>query len=174
MNRSRGSLALLVGAIFIAVTIVVFVIWALSAVTSVPPEATESPSVSASATTVPSDEPTPQQTTPSASPEPSAPTKEVADVVLTRVAWSSSNRTVEVSAYVANAIEEGGTCTVTVADAGVSVSASKDAVPDATTTSCGMVVVNGASLTNGTYQVTVRYESSHRVGEATGNVGVKP
>lgn len=105
------------------------------------------PSASASAT--PS--PTPTRTGPD--------TRQQVQVITTYSGWQQSNGTIVVGAYVANLVENGGQCTVTVdGPAGAHFTSSRNAVADAKTTACGQLAV--AVQTSGTWKASVQYSSA--------------
>ena len=60
-------------------------------------------------------------------------------------------------------IEDGGVCTLTLTQGGATVTVEGPAMPDASTTVCGGLVVPGDRLTAGTWQATLAYASAtHR------------
>lgn len=67
---------------------------------------------------------------------------------------------IAVGAYVAGLIEEGGHCTLTLTKDGLSAAAESEAVPDASTTSCGQLVVPFSELEPGTWAAEVTYTSA--------------
>jgi hypothetical protein len=71
---------------------------------------------------------------------------------------------VQVSGYVADLVEQGGTCTLTLTGAGGSASVSSPAQPDARTTTCGHLTVPRADVTPGTWEATLSYRSARSAG----------
>jgi hypothetical protein len=75
--------------------------------------------------------------------------------------------TVEVRAYVSNAAETGGTCTVTFSQGTSSFSVSSQAAMAASSTQCGAIDVPVSRFpTKGTWNVAVQYTSSALAGQA--------
>ena len=66
---------------------------------------------------------------------------------------------IAVGAYVAGLIEEGGRCALTLSKEGESAGAESEALPDASTTSCGQLVVPFSELEPGTWTAEVTYTS---------------
>lgn len=81
---------------------------------------------------------------------------------------------VVVGAYVAGLIEDGGRCVVTLTLDGDTASAESDGTADASTTSCGQMLVPFAELSAGTWSVDVTYSSPSgaSVAPAAGTVEV--
>ena len=80
--------------------------------------------------------------------------------------WNAVQRQVMVGGYVPGVVEEGGTCTLTLTQAGKSVSAKVSATADASSTACGAVTVAGNSLAAGTWQAVLSYASGAHSGSA--------
>lgn len=80
------------------------------------------------------------------------------DVVVSLAEWDPVTADVVVGGYVSPVVEEGGTCTVELEQTGRSVRTEAPAMPDATTTVCGLEV-DGAELGSGTWTLVLRYES---------------
>jgi len=75
------------------------------------------------------------------------------------------NGNLTVNGYVDGVVESGGTCTLTLKDsAGRTVSSSRPAQPDATTTTCGQSAISLSKLHAGTWQATLSYSSATSVG----------
>lgn len=111
-------------------------------------------------------------TSPAASSSPSAsevpaPTvtanRRTVDVVVTYLDWSASDRVVEAGAY-ATAVEQPGSCTLTLTSGGQTVTSSIPALTDASTMSCGGITVPRERLSSGTWTAVVIYESATSVG----------
>ncbi len=128
-------------------------------VTSSPPAAT--------GTAVPTPTPTAtgDQAEPTA-PEATAPAPAdgtAVGVVLTSSGWSSATDAAEVTGYV-TVVEEGGTCTARLTRGDVVVDVAQEALPDATTTSCGTISVPHSRLTSGRWSAEIRYDSPASAG----------
>lgn len=89
-----------------------------------------------------------------------------ASVIVTFHGWNANAQEAEVGGYVADVIESGGTCTLTLTHDAARVVASSTATPDATTTACGAVTVPGAQLGAGTWQAVLTYQSPKHAGSA--------
>ena len=131
--------------------------------------AAESTSSNSASTTVPTpaeqtavdpDEPNPSSGQTVATDEPVVVETEAVAVVLTYSAWSAADRQVLAGGYAAGVIEDGGVCTLTLTQGGSTVTVEGPAMPDASTTVCGGLVVPGNRLTAGTWQATLTYASS--------------
>lgn len=102
-------------------------------------------------------------------------TSSTVPVVVTYSGWNASLRKVMVGGYVTGVIETGGTCTLTLTRAGVRVTASGVARPDAATTACGGLTVPGTSLTPGTWKAVLSYASKASTGtSAAVDIDVTP
>jgi hypothetical protein len=88
------------------------------------------------------------------------------DVVVTVGAWDATASEVQVGAYVADVIEEGGVCTLRLVQGDRAVTARADAVADATVTGCGPLAVGGSALSPGRWTGTVQYASSTSAGQS--------
>lgn len=142
----------------------------------VQPEPSGTPSASASTSAPspgPTGEPSPDPTGP-ADPSPSpttTPTVEppalaVVGVTLTIAGWDPTASEAIAAGYV-DAVEEGGTCTLTLTGAtGEVVTAEGPATVDASTTSCGTLGVPGSSLSSGTWLAVLTYTSPISSGES--------
>ena len=113
-------------------------------------------------TPVAPDEPNPSSGQTVATDEPVAVETQTAavPVVLTYSAWSAADRQVIAGGYVTGVIEDDGVCTLTLTQGSASVTVEGPAMPDASTTVCGGLVVPGSQLTAGTWQATLTYASS--------------
>lgn len=80
-------------------------------------------------------------------------------VAITAADVNAATSSVEVSAYV-TVVESDGACTLTLESAGMVVDATSSAYPDASSTSCDLLVVPTAELRPGTWQARVSYSSS--------------
>jgi hypothetical protein len=81
-------------------------------------------------------------------------------IQITYAGWNAEASTVEVAGFLPGAVESDGTCTLTLTNAGSSVAATVAGSPDASSTSCGGLVVPGASISPGTWTAVVSYQSS--------------
>lgn len=100
----------------------------------------------------PSSEPDPQ-------PTPVAPPATVKDVAVTIVTIGEIGGAVEVSGIVPEVVEGDGTCTLTLESQGVVLDASATATPGTESTYCGLLRVDDARLTAGTWAVRLSYDS---------------
>jgi hypothetical protein len=87
-------------------------------------------------------------------------------VEVTTWGWNAAQRRAQVRGYVAGVVEDGGTCTLTLAKDGRQVTADAQATPDASTTACGSVAVPGDQLTPGVWQAVLSYASPQSKGSA--------
>jgi hypothetical protein len=79
---------------------------------------------------------------------------------------------IAVGAYVSGLIEEGGTCALTLSKDGKSADAESEALPDASTTSCGQMLVPFSELEQGTWTAEVTYTSPQGQAVAAGQTEV--
>jgi hypothetical protein len=79
--------------------------------------------------------------------------------------WDAAGAQVRVSAYV-DGIEATGTCVLTLRQGDRTATTQVDAVPNASTMSCGTMTVPGSQLGKGTWQAVVKYTSTSRSGSA--------
>lgn len=86
-------------------------------------------------------------------------------VVLTSSGWSAATDAAEVTGYVA-VLEQGGTCTARLTRGDVVVEVAQEALPDATTTSCGTISVPHSRLTSGRWSAEIRYDSPASAGSS--------
>jgi hypothetical protein len=133
-----------------------------------PPEPSSSPTPPKSApatggATSPAAEPTPGPVTP---PTQVASNQRDASVRTTFGLWSPESSELLVGGYVEGVVESGGTCTLTVTRGAVGVSAAAEAIPDASTTSCGTLSIAGTALGSGSWTAVLNYESAKFSGTA--------
>lgn len=102
---------------------------------------------------------------PSSSGAPGAALRTVS-VTTTISGWDASSRTAKVAGY-ANVVEQGGTCTLSLTAGGTVVTATTTAHPDASTTSCGLILASDPRLTPGPWTATLTYTSSTSTGKST-------
>ncbi|WP_347057884.1 hypothetical protein ABC795_14455 [Blastococcus sp. HT6-30] len=87
-------------------------------------------------------------------------------VMSTYSGWDPGAGEAVAGGFVGDAVESGGTCTLTLSRGGVVASGSAEAVPDAATTSCGEVRAGGPALVPGTYEAVLSYTSARSTGES--------
>ncbi|MGY1783140.1 hypothetical protein [Geodermatophilus sp. SYSU D01036] len=85
--------------------------------------------------------------------------------VLTAVSWDAGRAAVRAAGYVSGAVEDGGTCTLTLTSGATVLTATSEGLADASTTSCGQIRVTDPRLTAGTWQAVLGYASG--AGRAT-------
>jgi hypothetical protein len=73
---------------------------------------------------------------------------------------------VQVGGFVAGVVEDGGTCTLTLTKGGETVVGTSEARGDASTTTCGAVIVSGDKVSAGGWQGVLSYRSAERSGTA--------
>ncbi|WP_258726396.1 hypothetical protein [Cellulomonas sp. NS3] len=95
------------------------------------------------------------------------------EVLITFAGWNPGTAEAEVGGY-AGVVESGGTCTLRLTNAGQVVEASAEALPDASSTSCGAVTVPGARLTSGTWTAQLTYTSPTSTGTSASTEVVIP
>jgi len=93
-------------------------------------------------------------------------TTSAAPVVVTYFGWTDSTAAVEVGAYVAGVAESGGICTLTLTSGSSSANAEVPGEPDASSTTCPVMVVPGDQVSTGTWQAVVSYASATMSGES--------
>ena len=76
----------------------------------------------------------------------------------------SASAGVEVAGYVADRVEAGGTCVLTLSSGRETLSVTASAVADARTTVCGTLTVPGAQVAPGTWEAVLSYRSAHAAG----------
>jgi hypothetical protein len=81
---------------------------------------------------------------------------------------------VVVGAYIGGLIEDGGECSLTLSGDGQPVSVTTESVPDASTTSCGQLLVPYDQVAPGTWTADVTYSSpgGHSVADASTTIEV--
>lgn len=84
-------------------------------------------------------------------------------VVLTYADWDG-DAGISAAGYVADTVEQGGTCTLTLSRGGNSVEVSTEAVADASSTACGALTVPAAQLSAGTWTSVLKYSSTTSAG----------
>jgi hypothetical protein len=136
--------------------------------TGATPSASATPSGSASATPVPSASPTstsgaapapdatPSELTSSAAPPPA---RQDASVIVTYADVVAETGAIEVGAY-ASVVEDAGTCTLVATRGSTTVQASRAAVADVSTMSCGGLTLPRSQTGSGTWSLTVAYDSA--------------
>lgn len=96
--------------------------------------------------------------------EPHVVTDESVAVTVTYFGWNDGARQVQVGGFVGGVVEEGGVCTLTLTKGGATVTGRTEALPDASTTSCGEVAVPGDELSAGTWRAVLSYSSDGHSG----------
>lgn len=124
---------------------------------------TDAPETSPSASVGPTDPSETPAPVPSASATQA--TGNVVGVVVTSSGWSTATDAAEVTGYVA-VLEQGGTCTARLSRGDVVVEVAQEALPDATTTSCGTISVPHSRLTSGRWDAEIRYGSPVSAGSS--------
>ncbi|SDQ09602.1 hypothetical protein SAMN05428996_0501 [Quadrisphaera sp. DSM 44207] len=79
--------------------------------------------------------------------------------MVTYSGWDPDRRALEVSAYVPGVVESGGSCALSALRGSSRLSASAAAVPDASTTVCGQLLLPVTGRASGTWALTVTYSS---------------
>jgi hypothetical protein len=108
----------------------------------------------------------PEPTDVATDPPAPATTPDSAAVVVTYSGWTEATAQVEVGAYVSGLAESGGTCTLTLTSGSRSARSEVTGEPDAASTSCPAMAVDGDELSAGTWRAVVRYESASTSGES--------
>jgi hypothetical protein len=108
------------------------------------------------------------ETGPSASARPSSTAAALRSVVVnpTYSGWDPQAAAVVAGGFIADVVENGGTCTLTLTRDGVVASGSAEATADASTTSCGEVRAGGAEVGSGTWEAVLSYSSARSTGES--------
>lgn len=87
---------------------------------------------------------------------------------------SQYNNAVEVRAFINNRIDQDGTCTVTFTKGSATVTRTRTATPDASTSQCGLFSIpTGEFAGKGTWNLTVSYASGSAKGEAKTEVTLR-
>lgn len=94
-----------------------------------------------------------------------------ANLVITNT--SQSDTVVRVRALVSNIVESSGTCTTKLQMGNTVATKVTQAFPDASTTQCGAIDFDKASVPAGTWNITVNYTSPSSTGSATTSMVVQ-
>ncbi|MEV7972693.1 hypothetical protein [Cellulomonas sp. NPDC089187] len=154
--------------------------WWASSRADDPDSPTPTPSVTSTSSAAPSPTPTvdPVPTAPAPTEDPGDPAAPTAappvtdpgtaaprtvDVISTYAGWNDLSRALEFGAYVP-VVETGGSCTLLLSGPGGERSIQAGATPDASTTSCGELVVPGDTLSSGSWQAVITYSSPRSSG----------
>jgi Cu/Zn superoxide dismutase len=86
--------------------------------------------------------------------------------------WGPNGANFEVGAY-ANHIEQSGTCTLTLKKGSIVLTASRTAIDNVSTMSCGALSVKNSKVTPGTWTATVKYTSNKYQGSTTKQLEVQ-
>jgi len=89
------------------------------------------------------------------------------DVFVTYAGWDAGTGEVEVAGFVSGVIEDGGTCRLTAERNGATASAESPGMANASTTSCGSLLLSGDELGAGTWSVVLSYESATSAGSSS-------
>ena len=85
-------------------------------------------------------------------------------VTITWFGYDPASKQVQLAGFVGGVVEDGGVCTLILTKGGTTVRGDKDAVADASTTSCGELDVAGSKLSPGTWQAVLTYASAGHTG----------
>ncbi len=162
-------------AVLVVLAIGVFVVVAGAPTTA--PSATPTPTPSGSAVpTADPDDAAGIPEDPGASPAPAPPAEEpgtgTVGVVIVYAAWDAASDSLDVSTFVEDVVEDGGTCVLTARGANGTITREGAAMADATTTACPRLSVPGEELVAGSYEVVVSYRSEGYTGQSA-PVGVE-
>lgn len=95
------------------------------------------------------------------------PTSKKNPVEVTITTWKQDNSDLNINGFVAGVVEDGGTCTVTLTNGSDLVTRSRQAVANATNTSCGITSVPLSALHSGTWNAILTYSSSTSEGTSS-------
>jgi hypothetical protein len=112
----------------------------------------------------PLDTAAPDPTAVATDPAPTTAARGNATVQITYYGWNPDSGVVELAGFVPSLVEEGGSCTLTLTQAGTSATATREATPNVTNTACGELVVPGDELAAGTWRAVLSYESPRSTG----------
>jgi hypothetical protein len=132
------------------------------------PAPDEEPDQPTAVSTEPADGVAGTSPSPSGSARPSSTAAAQRSVVVnpTYSGWDPQAGSVVAGGFVADVVENGGTCTLTLTRDGVVASGSAEATADASTTSCGEVRAGDADLGSGTWDAVLSYASARSTGES--------
>lgn len=82
------------------------------------------------------------------------------EVTVSYAEWDTAASAVVVGAYLDDAVEDGGRCTLTLTRNGTKVTVHAEGAADASSTDCLGLQVAGSKLSSGAWQGVVRYESA--------------
>jgi hypothetical protein len=85
-------------------------------------------------------------------------------VTITYFGWDPDRREVQLAGFVGGIVEDGGVCTLTLTKGSSTVRGEKDALADASTTSCGELSVPGDAVSAGIWQAVLSYTSAGHTG----------
>jgi hypothetical protein len=124
------------------------------------PRATAPPTAPPGTYGTPLDTAAPDPTAVATDPAPTEEARGSAAVQITYYGWNPDSSVVELNGFVPSLVEDGGTCTLTLTQAGASATATREATPNVTNTACGELVVPGDELAPGTWSAVLSYESA--------------
>lgn len=126
-----------------------------------------------SSTPTPSSTPTvsslPESLTPSASEtgSVSSPVLPQTNLVITRYGWDAASRTASAVAILPGKVINNGTCTLSLTLAATTLTASKPSTSDASSTDCGLLKINSAALTPGSWSGSVSFSGGGTTATST-------
>lgn len=102
--------------------------------------------------------------------EPSPDTGVTTVPVVTFAEWDRGTGLIEVNGYVAGVVEDGGTCTATLGSGASPVTAEAVGSADASTTVCGLIVLDVGAVAPGTWPLVLSYVSSSQPAASVSDV----
>jgi hypothetical protein len=88
------------------------------------------------------------------------------DVHVTYASWVAEDGGLEVDGFISGVVEDGGVCRVSATRAGTTLTADGQGLGDASTTSCGAVLLRNPRLTEGEWSVVLSYTSPTSTGKS--------
>jgi hypothetical protein len=85
-------------------------------------------------------------------------------VTITYFGWDADADEVQLAGFVGGVVEDDGVCTLTLTKGADTVTGRRNGLADASTTSCGEVVVPGNELAAGTWKAVLSYSSAGHAG----------
>lgn len=92
--------------------------------------------------------------------------KEMVTPFVTYWGQQSAAANFEANAYIPEVVDEGGTCSLSLSRGDDTVESKKTALPDAQSTSCGLMVIEPSALASGEWEMVVHYESGKYEGSS--------
>ena len=87
-------------------------------------------------------------------------------VTITWFGWEPDAREVQLAGFVGGVVEDGGVCTLTMTKGASKVRGERDALADASTTSCGEFHLPGGAISAGTWRAVLSYSSAGHTGRS--------